>query len=202
VTTPLPPGRIRRGQLLLTGRLHPRDVHPTELAYAVRHILLHPSLEADAFHRSREDVALAELRVTLGDWPRSFFGTAALAALAAGPRPGECVRCRANMLARVRRLPPPGFDAATNFLLGEGCDRCRRRTQPRTARPSGARLTSSVAASPGRPSLARLRAWVDREVMNDRLLRGAVQRLLGDQPIPGDLGLRPMSDDPVHPSMR
>jgi hypothetical protein len=202
VTTPLPPGRAHRGQLLLLGRLHPRDANPIELAYAVRHIASHPNLAADAWRRSREDQVLAELRASLGDWPRAYFGTAALAALAANLRLGECVRCRANMIARVRRLPPPGFDAATNFLLGEGCERCKRKTQPTRTRASGAHLASSSSAPPARPSLVRLRAWLQQEAMSDPILSNAVAKLLGRQSIPGDLGLPPVSNDPVHPEFR
>jgi hypothetical protein len=149
VTTTLPPGRALRGQLLLSGRLHPRDADPLELAYATRHILTHRNLAADAFRRSPVDVALAELRASLGDWPRAYFGTAALAALAVNTRPDECVRCRANMIARVRRLAPPGFDAATNFLLGEGCERCRRKpsAQATQVRPSAATVDPALLAA-------------------------------------------------------
>jgi hypothetical protein len=183
VTTPLPEGRERRGQLLLSGRLHPRDAHPLELAYATQHILSHPNLAANGFRRSREDESLAELRHSLGDWPRAYFGTATLLALAATPRAGDCVRCRANMIARVRRLPPPGFDAATNFLLGPGCDRCKRKPQAQSTkiRPSAVVSTSSRAAAPGRPTPGRVRDWLVNTAAHDPLLSNAVRKLLGDR---------------------
>jgi hypothetical protein len=148
VTTPLPPGRERRGQLLLTGKLDPRDAHPLELAFATQHILTHPSLDADAFRRSHEEVALAEVRASLHDLPRRMFGLATLKAVHARLPETECRRCRALMLARVYRLRPPGFDAATNYLIGPGCDRCRPKTQPTGIRAGGAAgVTPASAAS-------------------------------------------------------
>jgi hypothetical protein len=72
----LSPALRQRGQLLLSGRIRARDAEPLALAYAVRHIARHPNLEADAFRRSREDVALAEIRMGLGDWARIRFGEA------------------------------------------------------------------------------------------------------------------------------
>ena len=204
MTTRLPPGIDRRGAYLLTGRIDVRDAHPLELAYATRHITSHSNLDADAFRRSREDQALAELRASLGDWPRAYFGTATLAALAASIGSEECVRCRANMIARVRRLPPPGFDAAANFLLGEGCDRCKPKTQSTRIRPSGAALTSGPhgPAPLARSTPGRLRDWLVRTAAGDPLLTNAVRKLLGDQSLPGSIGLPPVSNDPVHPALR
>jgi len=200
----LPPGRARRGQLLLTGRLDPRDAHPLELAYAARHILMNASTDADTCRRSREDQALAELRASLGDHPRIMLGEAALRSLTAKLPATECRRCRALMLARVYRLRPPGFDAATVYLIGNGCDRCRPKTQPTRARPSGAHLASSASAPFGRPSLAGLRAWLQQEAAPDPLLSTAVRKMLGGQPLPDSLGpgAPPISGEPVHPSLR
>jgi hypothetical protein len=202
VTTTLPPARIKRGQLLLTGRLHPRDAHPLELAYAAHHILTHADTDADTWRRSREDAALAELRASLGDHPRILLGEAALRSLTAKLPETACRRCRALMLARVYKLRPPGFDAATTYLIGPGCDRCRPKTQPTRTRASGAHLASSSSAPPARPSLVALKSWLQRGAAPDPLLSNAVAKLLGDQPIPGSLGLPPVSDDPVHPSLR
>jgi hypothetical protein len=178
------------------GRLHPRDADPTEIAYATKHILTHPPQDVGAGNTSREESALTELRVSLGDWPRALFGEAALRAVAASRAPTECARCRAYMIAVARRLPPPPRIPATAYLLG-GCDRCRPKT-----RGSDARLTSSAAASPPRPSLVRLRAWLQQGVADDPILNNAVRKLLGDQPLPDGPALPPLSDQPVHPSMR
>jgi hypothetical protein len=147
----LPPGRVRRGQYLLTGKIPADSAHPLELAVATRHILTHPNLEADAWRRTREDQALAELRASLGAEPWVQFGIAALLAVATGIRfGGECLRCRANLLARVHRLSLPDTDEATNHLLGgEGCARCRS-TRSRTVRPAGS-------ARPGVPPTPRPR---------------------------------------------
>jgi hypothetical protein len=63
----LPPGRLRRGRYLLTGRISVEQAHPTELAYATKHVLTHQEHlagSADPFHRCREELALAELRMT------------------------------------------------------------------------------------------------------------------------------------------
>jgi hypothetical protein len=151
----LPPGRVRRGQHLLNGRIDPREAHPLELAWATKHILTHRDLSADAFRRSAEDRALAELHATFGNLPRLTFGSSALrAVVVAGP--GECARCRANLIARVRHLSPPYRNAATNYLLGgEGCARCRP-SPVRTVRPGG-----SVRPDRVRP-LAALRDDVNR----------------------------------------
>jgi hypothetical protein len=201
VTGPtLPPARTRRGQLLLTGRLHPRDAHPLELAYAARHILTHAATDADAWRRPRGDAALAELRASLGDHPRILLGEAALRAVTAKLPATECRRCRALMLACVYKLRPPGFDAATVYLIGNGCDKCRPKTQPTGTRAGGAsRLTSTGASStpPARPSLVALKSWLQRAAQDDVLLSNAVRKLLGDQPLPGSLGLPPVSNHPV-----
>lgn len=173
VDTTLPPGLRHRGQLLLSGRIRPRDAEPLALAYATRHILTHISWEPDAFHRSREEVALAELRASLGVWPWSHFGDAALQALVAGGgRPsGVCLRCRANMVARVYGLHRPGWDSATVYLLGNGCSVCRRipvRPPPATADTlvrSMPRLSEIVASiPPGAPP----RTW---ELLYDMIRR-------------------------------
>jgi hypothetical protein len=207
VTYSLPPGRVRRGQLLLTGKLDPRDAHPTELAYATRHILTHPNLEADAFRRSPVDVALAELRASLGDQPRRMFGEATLRAVQARLPETACRRCRAHLLARVYKLQPPGFDAATVYLIGAGCDRCRPRSQPQPTkfRPSGAALTSGPhgPAPPARTTVERLKAWIGRELVNDPVLTRTALRMLGDQPIDGGLTYPPsIGDQPVHSEFR
>jgi hypothetical protein len=203
-TTTLPPGRIRRGQLLLTGKLDPRDAHPLELAYATAHILRHPNLDADAFRRSHEDAALAELRASLGELPRLLFGQATLKAVHARLPATECRRCRALMLAKVYKLRPPGFDAATNFLIGEGCDLCRSKSQPARLRAGGAPHTSGPRgpAPFARPSVARLKLWIEQAAAPDPILSNAVRRLLGDQPLPGSTGLPPVSDAPVHSAYR
>ena len=153
MTTPtLPPGRVRRGQLLLNGRLDVRDAEPTEVAYATKHILTHATTDADAWRRSPVDAALAELRASLGDHPRHYFGEATLRAVHTRLPQTECRRCRALMLARVYKLREPGFDAATNYLIGEGCDLCRRRPQAQSdrTRSGGVRTSSNGPASPGR----------------------------------------------------
>jgi hypothetical protein len=199
----LPPGRLRRVHYLLVGRLDPRTAHPLELAAAAKHVLTHPNLEADAWRRSREDQGLADVRMTLGNWGVVQLGEATLRAVAIGAGSEECVRCRANLIARVRRLPLPGFDAATVYLLGRGCARCRQsaRPDPRpadagghtgTAPPTSTRLALSpqtiasmvAAVPPGAPA----KVW--------RLLR---ERLAQD---PDGLSLPTISDDSVHPGLR
>jgi hypothetical protein len=158
----LPPGRRRRGDYLLAGKIPVEQAHPLEVAYAVRHIASHPSLEADAWQRSREDQVLAELRATLGAAPWVQFGPAALAALAAsGGGPGGCRRCRANLVARTRRLSLPDFDEATNWLIGPGCRNCRQTLglrPPAQVRPGGAARPAGAKLRP----LAALRADVRR----------------------------------------
>jgi hypothetical protein len=184
VTTLLPPRREQRGQLLLTGKLNPADAHPTEIAYATRHILMNTSLDADAFRRSPVDRALAELRASLGDFPRHYFGEAALKAVHARLPETECRRCRALMLARVYKLRAPGFDAATNYLIGLGCDRCRPRAQPQSTRtrPGAAGATSRSrggSVPPGRSTPERLKDWLVNTAARDPILANAVRKVLG-----------------------
>jgi hypothetical protein len=161
----LPPGRLRRGRYLLAGKIPADTCHPYEVAYATAHIIRHPSLEADAWRRTREDQALAELRASLGAAPWVHFGEAALRALVAAGGTGECVRCRANMIAKVRRLSPPGYDPETSWLVGPGCERCRS-VQTRTVRPDGgARPIRPTPRPPaGSRGLAALREDVRRLV--------------------------------------
>jgi hypothetical protein len=167
---PLPPGCVTRGQFLLSGRIKPRDAEPLTLAYATQHILTHPNLEADAFRRSREEQALAELRASLGTWPWHRFGEAALRAVVL-TRGGECRRCRGDMISRVGRLAAPPSDPATSWLLGE-CERCAP-IQPLVARPG-----RTVAVPPERAAVtaAAVRALLpllpsDRVI--DRLVASA-----------------------------
>ena len=187
----LPPGRIRRGRYLLAGKIKPEDAHPTELAYATRHVLTHQSLEADAFRRTREAVALAELRQTLGPAPWSHFGSAALSALVVAGGTGECLRCRANLIARARGLSPPYRDEATNFLLGGeegGCVRCR---------PSGRStpVRASARGGTGRPARTTRRRPL-------ALLRDDVNRLLTEVGDGDPLRLPSLYGEPVHPTLR
>jgi hypothetical protein len=146
VTFRLPPGVERRGSYLLTGRIDVRDASPLELAYATQHILTHPNLDADAWRRSHLDQALAELRASLGDYPRALFSEATLRAVHARLPQTECRRCRALMLAKVYGLRAPGFDAATTYLIGPGCDRCHPKTQPTRTRPGGGSTLAAAAS--------------------------------------------------------
>jgi hypothetical protein len=151
VTFRLPLAYERRGALLLTGRLDVRDAHPLEVAYATRHILTNQSLDADTWRRSREDVALRELQASLGRHPFVFFGEAALKAVLPKLPATACRRCRANMLAKVYRLRPPGFDEATSYLLGE-CDRCKPKPRPTELRAGGAARSTSTSNGAVAPS--------------------------------------------------
>jgi hypothetical protein len=184
----LPPGRLRRGRYLLTGRISVEQAHPTELAYATKHVLTHQEHlagSADPFHRCREELALAELRMTLGDAPWRTFGSSALLAVTASLAPGECRRCRANLIARARGLSPPYSDEATDYLLGPGCARCR---------PSSRAVGTPVTASAGGSVRTRLRPLA--------FLRDDVNRLLrevgdGDPP-----RIPTLYDEPVHRDLR
>lgn len=220
MTTPLPPGRERRANLLLIGRLDVRDAHPLEVAAATRHVLTHQLLDADTWRmrRDTETRALAELRATLGSAPWVYCGEAALRALAAaGPAPG-CVRCRANALARVHKLRPPGFDEATSYLLGPPCDRCKPKSQPVKTRPGGAasHLRSSGPAPsvrptrvvPAQPTREAIASWLTRRAAGDPILGSWVKRWLdrvaplGSDPARGvglgwERGLPDVSDTPV-----
>jgi hypothetical protein len=212
VNPTLPPARERRGQLILSGRLDPRDAHPLEIAFATRHILTHPNLDADAWRRSHEDQALAELRASLGNAPWVYFGLAALKAVHTRLPETACRRCRANMLAKVYKLRPPGFDEATSYLLGPPCDLCR----PRSAetRVGDAVRTSSAATvpapptrlTPSRPTREKIADWLLHTAARDAGLSTAVRKLLGGQswadPARGigldwHKGLPPISDQPV-----
>lgn len=92
-------------------------------------------------------------------------------------------RCQ-NMIARVRKLPPPTFDEATIYLLGPGCARCRP-TDGVRSRPAPVLLRAGGTA---RPDLDTLRAWV--------------QALTSDLPPDGIGPLPTIHDEPVHPSFR
>jgi hypothetical protein len=199
----LPPGRLRRGQFLLNGKIDPQEAHPLELAYAARHILTHRDHDADAFHRSAEDRALAELHATLGNLPRLTFGSAALRAVVVA-RSGECARCRANLIARVRKLAPPGWDAATVYLIGNGCARCRPRTGPGSRHPAprsrlGSARPSSAPVTASRPSLSALAAAVPPG-SSARVWSKLLAVAFRDDPY-----MRPLpriAAEPVHPSLQ
>jgi hypothetical protein len=136
------------------GKIPAESAHPTELAWAVKHVATHPNLAADAWRRTREDQVLAELRASFGAAPWVQFGIAALSALAAsGGGGGGCLRCRANAVARVRRLSAPDTDEATSYLIGEGCARCRSSPGPRP--PARLRPHAGGTARPARPTQPR-----------------------------------------------
>jgi hypothetical protein len=195
----LPPGRLRRGQYLLTGRIKPADAHPLELAYATAHVLTHLNLDVDTFHRPRDEVALAELRTSFGDWPRARFGEAVLRALVATGT-DQCLRCRANAIATAYGLHRPGWDEATVYLIGRGCQRCRPRnaTSPRAATAGGGarpsppvrptrNLAAMVEAVPPGASARVYQLLLDLAFRDDPYL---------NRPAPSIL------DRPVHPALR
>jgi hypothetical protein len=159
----LPPGRRRRGEYLLMGKIPIESAHPLEIAYCVKHITQHPNLAADAWRRTREDQVLAELRASLGAVPWAHFGEATLRALVVTGG-SECPRCRANLIARVRRLSAPDFSPEMIYLLGPGCARCRR-TGRATIRPSTVVRSTPVrphhTGGTAPPDLPTLRRWVD-----------------------------------------
>lgn len=199
----LPPGRLRRARYLLAGRIHPRDAHPLEIAWVTRHVLTHPSLEADAWQRSREDQALAELRISFGDWPRAHLGEAVLRSLAAPTASDECLRCRANAIASARGLHRPGWSEAVVALIGPGCARCRRSAES-SPRPAGVGDPSGTARPVPSTRLRRSHyAAMMAAVPPDpppgvwQLIRESMSRNLGD-----GLTLPSISDGPVHPDLR
>jgi hypothetical protein len=202
--------------MLLTGKLHPRNAAPVELAYATRHVLTHRNLDASVWHHSREEDALRELRASLGSWPEARFGRAALLAVAAAPR-GECRRCRAAMLSRAHGLVPPALDEATSYLLGPGCARCRSRVRAGGASPFTVKKKEE--ASPARHSseswLSRLLArrglsWrqlrqehrQDVGLYGQRQADDRLRRKLATAWVDGLPKLPPISDSSVHPGLK
>jgi hypothetical protein len=197
----LPEGRLHRARYLLTGRITPATAHPLELAEATRHILTHRDHDADTFHRDAADRALAELRISLGDWPRAYFGEAVLRSLVAGAPPGGCLRCRANLIARARGLHPPGWSEAVVQLIGPGCAVCRRGAGPG---PRSVSADGHAGAARPVPS-ARLRP--DAQAILAAVPPGApagVWQRLRDiiARDPEGLSLPDIGGDSVHPGMR
>jgi hypothetical protein len=97
-------------------------------------------------------------------------------------RQDVCGFCLATALARYQRRARPSITPAAIELLGPPCTGCQDRLQVQSSqlRPSGATLTSG----PSDPApLARLRAWVQRELVHDPALARVALRMLGDQPV-------------------